>query len=119
MPITDEEVKRVARAVSGLITKVARESGEDPIAWVTGNNFMPPLRWFASAEVIWQEAVNQENPRLWKILTEEVERILGEEDVYLGCPEYDNALYAVDERRFEAKEDQDGETLQGDWTKKP
>lgn len=33
----------------------------------------------------------------------------------LDAPEWDNSLYVVDTRRFEYVEDNDSETLSGEW----
>ena len=110
--LTDTEIETAAREIADQITDAARNSGTDPIAWVTGNAMMPPLRWFTAAEAIWQEDTDGE---AFEYLTETVERYLGEAHVALECPDYDNALYAVDLARFEYVESEDGETLQSDW----
>ena len=111
-------VKRAAQEIADQIINAARTSGDDPIAWVTGNAMMPPIRWFDAAERIWQlPASNDVVP--WETLTERVEELLSAANVTLECPEYDNSLYAVDLARFAYvdEEDQDpgNDTLQGDW----
>ena len=53
--------------------------------------------------------------------TRALEARLGELDIYMACPDYDNALYAVDLRRWEAVEpddDSDAESLQGEWQRR-
>lgn len=106
---------RAASSIAAQITSAARGSGTDPIAWVTGNSYMPPLRSFTAAEQVYQADPDGED---FAYLAEQVERQLGEAGVALECPDYDNALYAVDLRRFEYEEDPDGETLQADWKPK-
>lgn len=109
-------LERTAREIADSITEAARNSGTDPIAWVTGNSYMPPLRSFPAAEAVWQADDDGED---FAYLTELVEARLSEASVALECPEHDNALYAVDLRRFEYDEDPDGETLQADWKPLP
>lgn len=107
-------VKRAARDIADQIIHAARTSGSNPIAWVTGNAMMPPLRWFDAAERIWQlPARNDAQP--WESLLWRIDRHLADADVALECPEHDNALYAVDLARFEYAESELGETLQDDW----
>lgn len=113
--LTKATIEDYARQIADEITAMARVSGDDPIMWVTGNNYMPPMRSFTLAERIWQdEGTDGED---FAYLCEEVERILGENNVALECPEYDNALYAVDLARFEYVEDSNGDTLQSEWRK--
>lgn len=107
-------VKHAAGEIARQIIAAARNSGPDPIAWVTSNAMMPPLRWFDAAEHIWQlPACN--DVTAWESLTYRLESLLDTADVALECPEHDNALYAVDLRRFAYAESEDGETLQEDW----
>jgi hypothetical protein len=103
-----------ARQVADSIIESARASGADPIAWVTGNAYMPPLRSFTLAERVYQDGMNHDG-EAFAYLTELVEEYLSDAHVYLDCPEYDNALYAVDLARFEYTETPDGESLQDDW----
>jgi hypothetical protein len=106
--------KRAAREIAGQIITAARTSGSDPIAWVTGNAMMPPLRWFDAAERIWQlPAAADMQP--WESLVERVEDLLSSANVAMECPDYDNALYAVDLARFEYAESESGDMLQNDW----
>lgn len=105
-----------AAEIAESVIADARGSGSDPIAWVTGNSYMPPLRSFAAAEQVYQADEDGED---FGRLQELVEARLAEADVALECPEYDNALYAVDLGRFEYVDDPgDHETLQQDWQPK-
>jgi len=118
--VTEESMGKAQRhledaagQIADEITRAARGSGDDPVAWVTGNAFMPPLRSFTAAEQVWQA---DEDGGAFAILAELVEAKMAEREIALECPEYDNALYAVDLRRFEYVDDPgDHETLQQDW----
>lgn len=111
------KINAAASDIATVITEDARGSGDDPIAWVTGNAYMPPLRSFSAAEAIWQDDETGED---FQYLAEQVEAKLADAEVALECPEYDNALYAVDLKRFEYVEDPgDHETLQEDWKPRP
>lgn len=113
----DARLDETAREITASIIESARTSGDDPIAWVTGNSYMPPLRSFAAAEQVWQDDEDGED---FAYLTERVEARLADAQVALECPDYDNALYAVDLKRFEYVEDPgDHETLQEDWKPRP
>lgn len=108
-------LNNAAREIADSITTSARESGDDPIAWVTGNAFMPPLRSFTAAERVWQADDTGED---FQRLHEKVEARLADAQVALECPEHDNALYAVDLSRWEYVDEDtpgDHETLQQDW----
>jgi hypothetical protein len=105
--------KRAAAEIARQIIDAARNSGPDPVVWITGNAMMPPLRWLSAAEHIWQLPGN--SPDAWDALIYRLESLLDKAEVALECPEHDNALYAVDLARFEYVEDPDGETLQADW----
>jgi len=107
-----EAAAAAAAEIAASITETARGSGGDPIAWVTGNRFMPPMRSFDAAEKIWQD---DEDGEKFAYLQEEVERLLDDAEVALECPEYDNALYAVDLRRWQYREDAEGDMLQDEW----
>jgi hypothetical protein len=109
-------IRQAAREIADEIIESARNSGDDPVAWVTGNRFMPPMRSFAVAEEIWQSSASTwADGELFAELAELVESHCGEANIYLACPDYDNAYYAVDTARFEYKESEAGETLQDDW----
>jgi len=112
--MNDSTIQDYARKIADSIIDSARTSGTDPIAWVTGNNYMPPLRSFSLAEEVWQDDVNDDGEAFaW--LVEEVERHVRKANVALEYPDYDNALYAVDLARFEYIDDEPGETLQSEW----
>jgi hypothetical protein len=112
--MTDARVRRIAREIADSVISDARNSGPDPIAWITGNSMMPPLRSFDTAEDVHQHAANEDGEAFaW--LAELIENHLSDANVALECPEWDNALYAVDLARFEYRESEDGETLQSDW----
>jgi hypothetical protein len=100
-----------AESIATEIIADARASGDDPIVWVTGNRYMPPLRSFDAAEAIWQA---DEDGTAFAILAESLEAHLDNARVSLDCPDYDNALYAVDLARFEFVES-DGDNLGDDW----
>lgn len=111
-----DPIEGAAQQIASEITTAARGSGSDPIAWVTGNAYMPPLRSFSAAEAVYQADEDGED---FARLTELVEQRLEKAGVTLECPDYDNALYAVDTRRFEYVDDPgDHETLQQDWQPK-
>lgn len=110
-------VKRAARDVADQIITAARNSGDDPIAWVTGNAMFPPLRSFTLADMVWHlNAPHDYQP--WESFVWRVEKHLQDANVYLECPEYDNALYAVDLERFEYAESETGDSLCDDWKEK-
>lgn len=98
------------------IAPVARESGSEPITFITGNSHMPPLRAFGVSEEVW----DLNDARLWEAYVEGLDERLQELQVEMACPEYDNALYVVDLARFEHvdEEDQDGDDLQSEWRPK-
>lgn len=110
----DTMIQDYARKIADSIIESARTSGSDPIAWVTGSSDVPPMRAFGLAERIWQDTGNDDG-EAFAYLTELVEAHLSDARVALECPDYDNALYAVDLARFEYVEDAPGETLQSDW----
>jgi hypothetical protein len=114
--IMRETVTSYARQIADSIIESARTSEDDPIAWVTGNAYMPPLRSFTLAENIWQLYPDGDpDGDAFQLLTELVDEYVVDASVALECPDWDNALYAVDLRRFEYEEYPDGETLQDDW----
>jgi len=112
--LTDAVIEGYARQIADSIIESARTSGDDPIAWVTGNSYMPPLRSFTLAEIVWQGDLDGD---LFAWLVELIENHLSDASVALECPDYDNAVYAVDLARFEYVEDADGDTLQSEWRK--
>jgi hypothetical protein len=109
---SDLAARAAAREIADEVIEAARNSGSDPIVWVTENHYMPPIRSFAAAEKIWQ---TDRTGDVLEFLIEETERLLSAADVAMECPDYDNALYAVDLKRFAYVEDPNGENLQDDW----
>jgi hypothetical protein len=107
-------IKDYARQIANDIIDAARSSGTDPIAWVTGNSYMPPMRDFSLAEEVWQDVANADG-ELFAMLVERVETYVDAAGVALESPEWDNALYAVDLRRFEYVESENGDNLRDDW----
>lgn len=96
-------VKDIARDIAASITSDARTL-EGPVVWITGNSYMPPLRSISAAERVWN-AANNDDGELWAAFVQEVENRLDDAKVYLSQPDYDNALYAVDLRRWQWKEE--------------
>lgn len=119
-----------AREDAEVAITIARES-DTSVAFITGNSYFPPLRAFGHAESFYQAdsyAADMAHP--WEIYVEVFEDILENENVYLGCPDYDNALYVVDLRRWEyilrdegyadggtPYTDEDFPTLDSEWRK--
>lgn len=112
--MTDAHIRRIAAGIAESVIADARNSGPDPIAWVTGNSYMPPLRSFDGAENVWQHPANEDG-EAFAYLVEVLESMLADADVALECPDSDNSLYAVDLARFEFAEDSAGEYLGDDW----
>lgn len=109
-------VRKLAIELADEITQDAR-TVHGPVVWITGNAYMPPLRDLAQAEIVWQ-AENNRDGELWAWFVEMVEGTLRDNDVALECPDYDNALYAVDLQRWQYREDTettDAEDLNDEW----
>lgn len=104
-------------SVSEDIIRAARESGEQTVVFVTGNSYYPALRSYPEMEAIWQRSAGE-----FMEAAEAVVRAVEDANVYLGVPDYDNALYAVDLERFELidpDDPQNGNTdfLDCEWRK--
>jgi hypothetical protein len=110
------EVRKSAAEAAQVIVRLARESGDDPIAWVTGSQYMPPIRSIAAAEE-WYQKDQEGTPYegMFGYFCEEVEQVLETENVLMASPDTDNALYAVDMQRWQHAGNDDAETLQGEW----
>src|SRR5215467_14539387 len=80
--MTDAHVRRAARGIADSIIADARNSGADPIAWVTGNSMMPPLRQFDAAEDVWQHPANEDG-EAFAFLVEVLEGFLADAEVAL------------------------------------
>lgn len=102
--------KLVARDV---IAPIARSS-TGPIEWLTGNSYMPPLRSLNDAGRIWN--ADQLEGEVWEAFTEALTRALDDEQVYMAQPDYDNALYVVDLKRWTYVENAEGDDLNDEWT---
>lgn len=97
------------------IAPIARESNE-PVTFITGNSFMPPLRDFGDSEQVWHLDELDPDAEVWSAYVERLEGTLEQQDVLLSAPDYDNALYVVDLARFEYVDaDTDAETLSDEW----
>ena len=106
----------LARVDAREAIDIARSSGADPVAFITGNSHMPPLRAFGNAELAWRA---DDTGDVWEAYSETFDRTLSDADVYVGCPDYDNAVYVVDLARFESADDDDtGDTLSSEWVAK-
>lgn len=118
--LTVEQIIQWAKEDASTAIVLARHPATTtPIIWLTSNRFMPPLRAFGKAEEVWQagddvEGMNDYYDSAWMVYVEVFEEELSQADVYLGCPEYDNALYVVDMQRWRLKdmwEEKSGESL--------
>ncbi len=108
----EAEITERARRVTDGIAESARTS-PNPVAWVTGNRYMPPLRSFATAEEIWQSGDPEGED--WALFCELVEKNLDELEVLCTSPDYDNALYAVDLKRWQFRDEPAGDDLNDEW----
>lgn len=97
------------------IAPLARESGNEPVVFITGNSYMPPLRDFGISNEVWSLA---DAPDVWAAYAERLESRLDEMRVYLAEPEYDNSLFVVDLARFEHVDDAElanADSLAAEW----
>lgn len=111
--MTDTELQDKAHKVADAIIADAR-SVHGPVVWITGNSYMPPLRALPSAEAVWQ-ADNNDDGELWASFTELVEKHVTKAGVLIECPDYDNAVYAVDLKRWQHRDDPAGDDINDDW----
>ena len=109
-------VMPAARQIADSIIDSARASIE-PVAWVTGNSYMPPARSFTEFEELYNHRFNEYGD-LSETLWELVETYLSDAGVETYVPEYDNAIYAVDLNRWEYVEDSEGDDLNDEWQAK-
>lgn len=79
-----------------VIAPIVQESN-DPVVELTGNRMMPPLRNFDDAESVWTA---DDTGDIWEAFCEAVDSKLKELDIDTGCPDYDNAMYGVDGKRW-------------------
>lgn len=108
MTCSDEEIEQAAADIAGDMIAAARGSAREPVVFVTGNSYYPPIRHYAAADSAY------ENGRLFE-LTEELEQLLEDAGVYLDEGP-DGSLYAVDLKRFRFTDyDETSDTLPGQW----
>jgi hypothetical protein len=110
----EQRIEQAVSAISSNMIEVARASTE-PVAFVTGNSYMPPLRSYSEAEAVWHYD-GDHGTGDFELVVEGVESALSKANVLLSAPEYDNALYVVDLARWESVEDDiDGDSLNDEW----
>lgn len=113
--MTDERITNAVREIAEDMIRTARAAPtNEPVQFVTGNSFMPPLRSYEAAEAVWRYDGSHDTFH-FEELVEQLEQTLMREYVLLDVPDYDNALYVVDLARFEYVEDADGDSLQDEW----
>ncbi len=96
-----------------VIAPVAR-AGAGPIVWLTSNSYMPPIRDISDVERVW--IADESGEEAFSTLVEAIESKLDQEQVYMACPEYDNALYVVDLKRWEhTADDTPADDLNDEW----
>lgn len=101
--LSNETVYNYAREIADTIISDAR-TVHGPVVWITGNSHMPPFRAVSdAAEEVWQADNNHEG-ELFAWLVGMVEDHLSAASVALECPDYDNALYAVDLKRWQYRD---------------
>lgn len=96
--LTDGDIRGIAGRIAGSIIADARAS-DRPIAWLTGNSYFPAFRSFAEAEHVWGAQYDRDE-EIFPFLVEEVERHLDKAEVFMASPDYDNCLFAVDQKRW-------------------
>jgi hypothetical protein len=105
-------------ALHEIVPTVRAETGDDPIVWLTGNSMMPSLRAWGNSERVYQ--LSYDLGDVWSSYVERLESTLDQAEVFMAEPEYDNALYAVDLRRWQGADEHDTPddvdiTLQSEW----
>lgn len=98
----NDTVRELARELADSIISDAR-TVHGPVVWLTGNAYMPPMRSFPAAERVYQ-ADNNRDGELFAWFAEMVEDRLRDAHVAMECPDYDNALYAVDLNRWQYRD---------------
>lgn len=112
--LTDGQVRGIAGRIAGALISDARNN-PGPVVWVTGNSYMPPFRSFDEAERVWNAEANADG-ELFAFLVELVEDHLNRASVILESPDWDNALYVVDLKRWQYIDDT---TIQGEKRHNP
>jgi hypothetical protein len=97
--MTPDQVEASAKQLAHELTADARNLA-GPVTWVTGNQYVPALRSFPSAEAVYR-LVDWE---LWDLFRETLEAELDSADVTMMSPDYDNSLFVVDLARWEFTE---------------
>ena len=103
--------EQTAKQTAEYIISAARDN-PGPVVFVTSNSCMPPARSFAGADKIYWAS-----PDLWEAYWEDVEERLSKAQVMTSCPDWDNAIYAVDLARWQHI-DADlaaGDSLDDEW----
>lgn len=106
-------VREIANDIANSIIEDAR-TVHGPVVWLTGNSYVPAFRSFDMAERVWN-AENNDDGELFEFLVELVEDRLRDADVAMESPDYDNALYAVDLKRWQYVEDPMGDDINDEW----
>lgn len=108
-------VREIATDIASAIIEDAR-TVHGPVVWLTGNSYVPAFRSFDMAERVWN-AENNQDGELFAFLVELVEDLLRAADVAMESPDYDNALYAVDLKRWQYVEEPTGDDddLNDEW----
>lgn len=95
-----------------VIAQTVREQGVEPVVFLTGNRFMPPFRSFDEIEAVWQA---DEEGEYVVAIWECVEKCCDQNEIFIGQPEHDNAIYGVDLRKWEHNEDSIGDDMNAEW----
>lgn len=111
----NDMVREIANDIANSIIEDAR-TVHGPVVWLTGNSYVPAFRSFDMAERVWN-AENNQDGELFAFLVELVEDLLRAADVAMESPDYDNALYAVDLKRWQYVEEPTGDDddLNDEW----
>lgn len=106
------EALRAGRLLGREVAEFVRADGRnEPIVWLTGNSMFPPLRSYTAAERVF----TLRDEIAWEQFCEGFDKALDDAQVFCTCPEYDNALYAVDMLVWERVEDAKGDDLADEW----
>lgn len=92
-----------------------RAPGErQAVNFITTNRYMPPLRDIQEVEAIWQveDAEDQYAAALMEAIHDKCAAI----EIMLACPDYDNAVYAVDLREWEHT-GEESDDLNDEWVR--
>lgn len=117
-----ELAEESARKDAATAIEIARTGSPlEAVHFITGNSYMPPLRAFGRAEDFWQASHECEvfaySP--WEAYCETFQQALEDAKIYLGCLDYDNALYVVDTAVWEISEaglEGSAENLSDEWS---